>query len=75
MVPVLAFYKIGNIDNDAGNGKNEWINSDNIIVKQIESVKSSNLLGYALFRYDYMYNVNMMNKKSVNEMINLKKIN
>ena len=25
LVPILAFYKTGNIDNNAGSGKNEWI--------------------------------------------------
>lgn len=75
IVPVLAFYKIGEFDDDAGSGRSEWINSDNIITREVELIREKNLYGYALFRYDYMYNSVKFNEKRVNEMTNLKKIN
>ena len=54
VVPVLAIYKIGNEDMDAGSGKMEWIENDNIINEEISLIKSYNLSGYALFRYDFL---------------------
>lgn len=54
MVPVLASYKVGEIDNGAGSGQNEWVEDSNIINKQIEMIKTKKLDGYALFRYDYI---------------------
>ena len=75
IVPILAFYKIGSIDNDAGNGKNEWVSDNNIIIRQVDVIRSNNLSGYGLFRYDYMYNKNKMCEKSVKEKENLQKNN
>lgn len=75
VVPVLAFYKIGNVDNDAGSGINEWVNNDNIITEQVNIIRNKKLYGYVLFRYDYMYNKSKMNQKSVNEMLSLQKLN
>ena len=54
VVPVLASYKVGEIDNGAGSGKNEWIEDDNIIANQIRIIQNYKLHGYALFRYDYV---------------------
>ena len=54
IVPVLASYKVGELDNGAGNGKNEWIDDLNVIDKQIEVIRNNKLDGYALFRYDYV---------------------
>ena len=75
MVPVLAFYKCGNIDSGAGNGKEEWLNNDNLIQRQINYLNVNNVNSYALFRYDYIFNEKYLNTKSVNELENLKKIN
>ena len=75
VVPVLAFYKIGDVDNDAGSGKNEWINDNDIILRQVEKISEYNLDCYALFRYDYMYNSVKLKEKSVKEMENLQKFN
>lgn len=74
IVPVLAFYKIGTEDNDAGTGKMEWINDELIINRQIELIKYNNLKGYTMFRYDFLFNRKVMNEKSVKEMEKLKKI-
>ena len=54
IVPVLASYKVDNIDNDAGLGKNEWVDDNKIIDKQIKVIQKKNLAGYALFRYDFV---------------------
>ena len=75
IVPVLAIYKSGQIDNDAGKKKNEWKESSNIIARQIEEIRNQELSGYALFRYDFMYNNTLQNENSVNEMLNIRKIN
>lgn len=54
VVPVLALYKVGEIDNGAGIGKNEWIDNESIIKNQISLIKSYNLNGYAYFRYSFV---------------------
>ena len=54
MVPVLAYYKINELDNEAGSGKREWIEDKEIIDKQISLIKHNSLYGYAFFRYDFM---------------------
>ena len=56
MVPVLAYYKIGEVDNEAGTGKNEWVEDNDIINRQIKVIKEYNLNGYGIFRYDYVVN-------------------
>lgn len=56
IVPVLAYYKLGKLDDGAGSGKQEWINNSNIIDEQIFLIKENNLAGYALFRYDFFVN-------------------
>ena len=53
IVPVLASYKVGEQDNEAGFGINEWIDDKNVINKQIELINNYNTRGYALFRYDF----------------------
>lgn len=75
LIPVLAIYKSGNVDNSAGTGKNEWVNNNNIIERQINYLKINNINSYALFRFDYMFNNKYLNDISVKEMENLKKIN
>ena len=58
VVPVLAAYKVNEIDNGAGYGKNEWIENKNLINQQISLIKKYNLQGYAFFRYDFINNIN-----------------
>lgn len=73
IVPVLAFYKVGLVDNYAGNGKMEWINNNDIIIRQINYSKTlNNYQGYVLFRYDYIFNKNIINNNSIEEINNLK---
>lgn len=54
IVPVLASYKVGELDKEAGSGKNEWIEDKNIIKKQVDIIKDQNLNGYTLFRYEFI---------------------
>ena len=54
----LAAYKIGATDNYAGtSGKNEWLNNDDIISRQMKQAKAlTNYGGVALYRYDSVFN-------------------
>lgn len=73
MVPVLAFYKLGKIDEDAGSGMNEWKENKDIIMKQINYINNQLGNGYALFRYDFLFNENYVNDNILNEIENIKK--
>ena len=75
LIPVLAFYKVGLIDNMAGSGKNEWIENNNIIERQINYIKTLNKYnGFTLFRYDYLFNDTLENNNTKIELSNLKKV-
>lgn len=57
LVPALAFYKLGNFDQYAGDGSSEWIKSKNIISNQVKiSRNMSNYNGFIIFRYDSFFN-------------------
>jgi len=73
IVPILAFYKVGNVDNNAGSGKYEWTLYDDIIKRQINYSKNlSNYYGYGLFRYEFLFNEKLSNEKTKIELNNLK---
>jgi len=56
LIPALAFYKTGTIDEYAKSGKEEWIQYNNIIKKQVLISRNlSNYKGFSLFRYDYIF--------------------
>lgn len=56
LIPALAFYKTGEIDEYARSGKEEWMKSNNIIKKQVlVSRNLSNYRGFSLFRYEYIF--------------------
>ena len=60
LIPALAFYKTGNVDNYAKEGANEWIEYNNIIAREVSL--SRNLInydGFAIFRYDSLFNDNL----------------
>ena len=72
LVPVLAFYKVGLVDEYAGAGKYEWINNQDIISRQINYSKTlNNYDGYTLFRYEYIFNSNLINNNSKLELENI----
>ncbi len=54
----LAAYKAGAEDTYAGdNGKKEWINNNDILARQIVAAREeNNYSGFALYRYDSLYN-------------------
>ena len=74
IIPALAFYKTGKIDEYAKSGAREWVENDNIIMKQILISRNiNNYNGFAIFRYDSMFG-NSDNQTTLNEKENLKKI-
>ena len=75
IIPVLAFYKVGNEDVQAGTGKNEWQLNNNIIKRQIEFSKSLDKnYGFTLFRYDFLFNEHLFTDKTKEELDNIKKV-
>ena len=54
----LAAYKSGAEDTYAGdNGKKEWINNNDILARQVVAAREEkNYSGFALYRYDSLYN-------------------
>ena len=73
MSVALAFYKNGIVDEWASSGKNEWIENNNIIMKEIiVSRNINNYMGFSLFRYDYLFNGDKATKTTKQEFNNLK---
>ena len=74
LIPALAFYKTGNIDEFAKEGVNEWVEYNNIIAREVMlSRELSNYSGFALFRYDSIFG-NNLTETSFLEKENLKNI-
>lgn len=75
LIPALAFYKIGTTDKYALSGKNEWIENNDIINRQIVYSRGvSNYSGFSLFRYDYIFNENKHNMNTKEEIKHVKEI-
>lgn len=73
IIPVLAFYKVGLFDSGAGSGGYEWTNNNNMIERQINYVKTlNNYNGFALFRYDFLFNETLETSKTKEEITNMK---
>ena len=74
LIPALAFYKTGNVDNYAKDGSHEWIEYNNIIAREVMlSRELSNYSGFAIFRYDSLFG-NNLTETSFLERENLKNI-
>ena len=74
LIPALAFYKTGNIDEYAKEGSNEWIEYNNIISREVMlSRELSNYSGFAIFRYDSIFGSNLTSTSFL-EKENLKNI-
>ena len=72
LIPALALYKSGTIDEYAKSGKNEWVDNQDIIKRQI--IISRNIKhydGFSIFRYDYLFNKNKINKNLEKEINNI----
>ena len=71
----LAFYKVGIEDFYAKEGKNEWLQNSNIIMREIILSRNlKNYQGFALFRYDNIFDPENYNSNSISEIENMKKI-
>lgn len=71
----LAFYKVGNEDLYAKDGKKEWLENDNIIMREILLSRNlKNYKGFSLFRYDSIFDIDNYNQNSIPEIENMKKI-
>lgn len=71
----LAFYKVGKEDIFAKEGVNEWIENNNIIMREI--IISRNLInykGFGLFRYGSLFNRDEYTTNTSKELENMKKI-
>ena len=74
LIPALAFYKTGNVDTYAKEGANEWIIYNNIISREVLISRNlSNYDGFAIFRYDSLFNKNLT-ASSFAEKENLKNV-
>lgn len=75
LLVALAFYKTGKIDNYAKKGQNEWINNSDVIKREILKIREkSDIEGFSMFRYDNIFNENIMTENSKKEKQNLKEI-
>ena len=71
----LAFYKVGVEDKYAKDGNTEWMYNDDIIMREIILSRNlKNYKGFALFRYDNLFDTSNYNSNSLNEIENMKKI-
>lgn len=75
LLPALAFYKINTEDKYAKSGINEWIENDDIIMRQVLlSRNTSHYDGFSIFRYDSLFLEGQTEEVMNNEIKNLKKI-
>jgi uncharacterized lipoprotein YddW (UPF0748 family) len=72
----MAAYKVGLIDNWAGTGSEEWLQNDDLMQRMVEhSRKLKHYGGFAVYRYDSLFNPVAGVKKAVQkEAANLKEI-
>lgn len=72
LMPALALYKSGQLDEYAKSGSNEWIDNSDIIKRQIIASRNVNKYdGFSLFRYDYLFNPDKFNSTLIEELNNL----
>lgn len=75
LLPALAFYKVGTVDKYARGGINEWVENDDIIMREILLSRNlDNYDGFALYRYDYLFNKELMTNTTMMEIENIKEI-
>lgn len=61
----LAIYKSGKEDKYAGFGKNEWIENNDIIKRQIKLLRKEGADGFCLFSYNYVFGNRNFTKEEV----------
>ena len=75
LLPVLAFYKVGAVDNFAKSGSTEWMENDDIIMREVLLTRNlKQYQGFSLFRYDYLFNSELRTSTTMAELKNMKKI-
>ena len=75
LLPVLAFYKVGAVDNFAKSGSTEWMENDDIIMSEVLLTRNlKQYQGFSLFRYDYLFNSELRTSTTMAELKNMKKI-
>lgn len=75
IMPALALYKSGEKDKYAKSGEDEWIENDNILMRQILISRNiTSYEGFAIFRYDSMFSEDITSKTVLNEIKNIKSI-
>ncbi len=75
LLPVLAFYKVGAVDTFAKSGSEEWMNHDDIIMREIILTRNlKQYQGFSLFRYDYLFNPELETETTMSEITNMKKV-
>ena len=75
LLPVLAFYKVGAVDNFAKSGSTEWLENDDIIMREVLLTRNlKQYQGFSLFRYDYLFNPELYTSTTMAEVKNMKKI-
>ena len=71
----LAFYKVGREDAYAKEGREEWIYNQDIIMREVLLSRNlKNYKGFALFKYDSIFDIEAYSSNSIPEIENLKKI-
>ena len=71
----LAFYKVGYKDIYAKEGIDEWINSKDLIMRQVILARNlKRYKGFVIFRYDNIFDKNSYRENSLDEINNLKRI-
>lgn len=71
----LAFYKTGNVDMYAKEGMYEWIENDDVIMRQVIIARNNDKYkGFALFRYDNIFDDSKKTLTSEKEFTNLQKV-
>ncbi len=67
----LSLYKVGQADNFAGKGKNEWIENDDLLKRQIECLYEKGCYGFSLYSASY---INFSKTIFENELNNIKNV-
>ena len=71
----LAFYKVGSHDKWAKSGENEWIDANDIIMRQIVLARNTyNYKGFSLYRYEYLFETDYFTDTTLIEKENIKKV-
>lgn len=75
LLPALAFYKVGTVDTYAKSGKNEWVENEDIIMREILLTRNlERYEGFSLFRYDYLVDESLQTTTTMLELKNMQKV-